>query len=269
MTDDRYSRQSFLGEHAEKGIGTCIVGIVGLGGGGSHIVQQLAHIGFVRYILYDADVVKEHNLNRLIGATQADANMKLPKIDVARRIVLGLHPHASIEAYQARWQDHPQPLRGCDLIFGCVDGLAERRELEACARRYLIPYIDIGMDVHQAEAEPPSMAGQIILSMPGGPCLACLGFLSEIDLAREAALYGAAGPRPQVVWANGVLASTAVGLAVDLLTDWTKTRRIPVYLSYYGNVGTIQPHIQLQYLESGQCPHYPLEQVGDPRYIAL
>jgi hypothetical protein len=36
----------------------------------------------------------------------------------------------------------------------------------------------------------------------------------------EAEKYGAAGSRPQVVWPNGVLASTAVGLAVQLLTPW-------------------------------------------------
>ena len=269
MLDDRYSRQSFLGERAEMHIGTCIVGIIGLGGGGSHIVQQLAHIGFVHYILYDADSVESHNLNRLVGATRTDAIERRPKVEVARRVILGLQPEASIEAYQARWQKHPEPLRGCDLIFGCVDGLSERRELEACARRYLIPYIDIGLDVYQIGAEPPQMAGQVILSMPGEPCLTCMGFLSEADLAREAARYEDAGPRPQVVWANGVLASTAVGLAVDLLTDWTTALRGPVYLSYHGNAGTVQPHVRLDYLRSRMCPHYPLEQVGEPRFRRL
>ncbi len=267
--DDRYSRQSFLGEHAETWIGTCVVGIIGLGGGGSHIVQQLAHIGFLRYILYDADIVKDHNLNRLIGATLADVVENLPKIEVARRVILGLQSDASVEAYQKRWQEHPEPLRRCDLIFGCVDGLGERRELEACARRYLIPYIDIGVDVHQVGAEPPQMAGQVILSMPGEPCLMCMGFLSETDLAREAARYGDAGPRPQVVWANGVLASTAVGIAVDLLTGWTAALLVPVYLSYHSNLATVKPHIRLDHLESGTCPHYPVEQVGDPRFRKL
>ncbi len=269
MLDDRYSRQSFLGEDAETCIGTRVIGIVGLGGGGSHIVQQLAHIGFLHYILYDADIVKSHNLNRLVGATRADAVEKVPKIEVARRVILGLQPEASIEAYQVKWQEHPEPLRGCDLIFGCVDGLAERRELEACARRYLIPYIDIGLDVRRVGTEPPQMAGQVILSMPGEPCMACMGFLSETDLAREATRYGDAGPRPQVVWANGVLASTAVGIAVDLLTNWTVALRGPVYLSYHGNLGTVRPHVRLDYLESGMCPHYPIEQVGEPRFRRL
>jgi len=68
--------------------------------------------------------------------------------------------------YPCRWQDHPEPLRACDLIFGCVDGFAERRELEARALRYLIPLVDIDMDVHCVENQPPRMAGQVIVSMP-------------------------------------------------------------------------------------------------------
>ena len=97
----------------------------------------------------------------------------------------------------------------------------------------------------------------------------CLGYLSDANLAREAALYGAAGGRPQVVWPNGVLASTAVGVGVDLLTDWTHSLRGPVYLSYRGNDGTVRPHVRLKYLESPRCDHYPLEQVGEPVFKSL
>ena len=66
MKVDRYSRQSFLGPDSEEYIARCTVAIPGLGGGGSQIVQQLAHIGFQNYVLYDDDVVEESNLNRLI-----------------------------------------------------------------------------------------------------------------------------------------------------------------------------------------------------------
>ena len=55
---------------------------------------------------------------------------------------------ANVETFTCRWQDRPEPLRGCDIVFGCVDSFAERRELEIACRRHLIPLIDIGMDVH-------------------------------------------------------------------------------------------------------------------------
>src|SRR5207249_3328487 len=116
------------------------------------------------------------NLNRLVGATEADAAVQRPKIEVTQRVVRGLQPHASIEAFRLRWQENRLPLRGCNIVLGCVDTFAQRQELEVCARRYLINYIDIGMDVHQAGDEPPVMGGQVILSLPGDLCMFCMGF---------------------------------------------------------------------------------------------
>jgi hypothetical protein len=267
--NERFSRQSFLGEAGQEAIGRCLVGLVGLGGGGGHIAPQLAHVGFMQYVTYDADIAEDSNLNRLVIATEADVAAGTPKVEAAKRRILGVRGAAQVKTYRCRWQERPEPLRACDLVFGCVDSFAERRELEACCRRYLIPYIDIGMDLHQAGDEPPVMGGQIILSMPNGPCMFCLGYLTEEKLSREAARYGAAGGRPQVVWPNGVLASTAVGVAVDLLTDWSRSLRGPVYLAYRGNDGTIVPHPRLVHFQGGACPHYPPDQVGDPLFKRL
>ena len=97
----------------------------------------------------------------------------------------------------------------------------------------------------------------------------CLGFLSEKNLAKEAARYGEAGIRPQVVWANGVLASTAVGLLVDLVTGWTREMHPPVYLSYESNRGTVKPHVRLPFVSGVECTHYPADEVGAPRFEAL
>jgi hypothetical protein len=263
MSNERYSRQSFLGPDAQERIEHTVVGIVGLGGGGSHIVQQLAHIGFQHYVLYDPDRVEESNLNRMVGATERDMLVARRKVKVALRLIRGLQPKALIETYAKQWQEEPLALRKCDLIFGCIDGLGNRRDLEATARRYLIPYIDIGLDVHQAGKEPCIMAGQVVLSMPGNPCMHCMGVIQERGLAREGRRYGDAGPRPQVIWANGVLASTGVGIAIDLLTDWTCQLRSPVYLQYFGNEWTVQPSPRLEFAAT-TCKHYPITNVGDP-----
>lgn len=269
MIDERFNRQSFLGADSQKRIESAIIGLVGLGGGGSHIAQQLAHLGFLNYRTWDGDIAEDPNLNRLIGVTESDIVAATPKTEIARRVIKGLRASAKIESYNCKWQDNPEPLRGCDLIFGCVDGFSQRRELEACARRYLIPLIDIGMDVHRVGDEPPRMGGQVILSMPGGPCMFCLGFLNERGLAQEGERYGDAGPRPQVVWPNGILASSAIGIAVDLLTDWTRSLRDVVYLEYDGNKGTLKPHGRLQYLERRPCVHYAVDQVGDPVVVSV
>ena len=269
MNKERFSRQSFLGLGAEWIIEQATIGVVGLGGGGSHIVQQLAHIGFTNFVIYDPDRVEESNLNRLVGATRDDAQYQRTKVTVAERLINGLNANANICSFKARWQDNPGALRECDLVFGCLDRLQDRSELEVCARRFVLPYIDIGLGVRRVGAEPPRMAGQIVLSMPGAACFRCLGFLNERDLAEEAAQYGDAGPRPQVVWANGVLAATAVGVAVDLLTDWTTATRGPVYLSYDGNAGTLSPHPRLRYAPTNACEHFIAEEVGDPNFLLV
>jgi hypothetical protein len=264
--DERFSRQTFLGSGAQAAFNECTVGVLGLGGGGSHVIQQLAHIGWKRFVIFDPDVVKDVNLNRLVGATELDAKWQVPKVFVAERMIKGIRSDAEVQGHQCRWQDRPLSLRSCDIVFGCLDGFSERRDAEASCRRYLIPLIDIGLAVHAVPGEAPQMAGQVILSMPGEPCLTCMGFLTDAGLAQEAAAYGAAGPRPQVVWANGVLASTAVGIAVDLVTGWARTRSAP-YLSYNSNTGTVVPHPRLAFLDLAKpCPHYLPTQVGDPSF---
>ena len=102
--------------------------------------------------------------------------------------------------------------------------------------------------------------------MPGQLCMRCLGFLTEERLAAEAAFYGAAGGRPQVVWPNGILASSAVGILVDIVTGWSGSSDRLVYLSYDGNAGTLMPHVRLTYLDSATCPHFPEYDVGTPSF---
>lgn len=267
MTKERYNRQSFLGPRAEERIAACTVGIVGLGGGGSHVVQQLAHIGFQRYVIYDDDVVEESNLNRLIGARPVDVQAGTPKLHLAKTTVFSLQPNANVQAFSSKWQANPAPLRECQIVFGCVDSYKGRQELEVACRRYLMHYIDIGMDVHGEE--PPVIGGQVILSSPEGLCMRCMGFLSEEKLAKEAELYGNAGGRPQVVWPNGVLASTAVGLAVDLATDWTRRQRRHAYLVYDGNEATVKEHLALRNLREASCSHFSMNEIGDPILVAL
>src|SRR5690349_20559429 len=129
MNTDRFSRQSFLGNRSEEQIKGIIVGVVGTGGGGSHIIQQLAHVGFAQYEIFDPDSVEHSNLNRMVGATLDDADKKRPKIEVAARVIKNLLPEANTNSHQIRWQEDPASLRRCHVIFGCLDGYSERRQL--------------------------------------------------------------------------------------------------------------------------------------------
>ena len=179
----------------------------------------------MNYRLFDRDGADESNLNRLVIATEDDAAAGTLKVELAKRRILSDRNAANVETFPCRWQERPEPLRGCNVVFGCVDGFAERRELEVACRRHLVPLIDVGIDVHIVGDEPPRMGGQVDLVGAGAAVHDLPGLPERGALAREAGQYGDADPRPQGVWPNGALVSTAVGIAVDLLTSWKRSLR--------------------------------------------
>lgn len=261
-------RQSFLGSESDVLLERCHVGIIGLGGGGSHIAQQLAHVGVGVFSAFDHDKVEDTNLNRMVGATAEDVARQTYKVHVAQRLIMGVNPRARVCPIAKRWQTSAEQLRLCDVIFGCVDSLVERQQIETLARRYLIPYIDIGMDVHRMD-QRFAIAGQVALSLPGEPCLRCFGIIREELLVEEAGRYGAAGGRPQVIWPNGGLASTAVGLFINLIAPW-HDGQVPLLLEYDGNAHTILPSQKLRYVTRGSCPHFAgLADLGDPFWTPM
>jgi len=103
--DGQFSRQSFLGPLSEEIFANIRAGIVGLGGGGSHIAQQLAHIGVGHFAILDPDVMEFPNLNRTVGATHEDALKGTPKVRVAERLIRGVNPYAEVWPLRAPWQE--------------------------------------------------------------------------------------------------------------------------------------------------------------------
>jgi molybdopterin/thiamine biosynthesis adenylyltransferase len=267
MTDDRdFSRQSFLGAYAEKLLASVRVAIVGLGGGGSHIAQQLAHVGVGNYRLIDPDNIEASNLNRLVGATKVDVDGGVAKVEIARRTIKGIRPWAEVRVAKSKWQEADHLIRDANVLFGCVDGYQQRDYLETAARRFGLPYIDIGMDVAEVGPRSFAVAGQMIMTLPGHPCMRCLGFLTPDKLAQEENRYGDVGINPQVVWTNGTLASLAVGAFVKLFTPWFDSRENYTWLELDGNSQTVTPSQQPQYFPRAPvCPHHGgPDGLGDP-----
>jgi molybdopterin/thiamine biosynthesis adenylyltransferase len=261
-----FSRQSFLGSDSDLLLAETRVTIVGLGGGGSHIAQQLAHLGVGNFRLIDPEEIEASNLNRLVGATQDDVDETRPKVEILRRLILGIRPEARVEIAKNRWQQADALIKDAHVVFGCVDGYQQRDYLENAARRFCLPYIDIGMDVVEVAAGHFAVAGQVIVSRPGEPCMRCLGFLTPERLAREENAYGDAGINPQVVWTNGTLASLAVGEFVKLRTPWLPTQDRYAWLELDGNRQTVTHSRQPEYRQlPDRCPHHGgTGGLGDP-----
>jgi molybdopterin-synthase adenylyltransferase len=263
---NRLDRQSFLGANSGIDLSNSKIGLVGVGGGGSHLAQQLAHLGIGNFVVCDPQSIDWTNTNRLIGGTLADVHAKAAKVDISKRVIHSLEPTATVRTVKGSWIQALKELRDCDIIVGGVDSFSVRDQLERFARRNLILYVDLGIDVLEIAAGRFFITGQVIVSMPDEPCLWCCNFLSSENLKREAELYGAAGPRAQIVWANGVLASISVGLITQLLTPWFDNKNNFQYLEYDGNRSTVSQSVWMKQLAGHKCTHHPLRETGDPLF---
>lgn len=260
-------RQSFLGDDSDDTLAGLTVGLVGLGGGGSHVAQQLAHVGVGGFVLVDGDTISLTNLNRLVGGRHADIKRNTRKVDIAERLIKSINPNARVEKHFKEWQEAADSLKACDALICSVDSVRGKDELEGFSRRFLMPFIDQGMDVHHLkETGEYLVAGQVVLSSPGTPCLRCLGIVTEEALDEEGRNYGDAGSKPQVVWPNGVLASTAVGLFVQLVTPWHKNPVASACLEYDANLNTMVPSERLRRRTGKPCPHHNPKDLGDPTF---
>lgn len=95
-----------------------------------------------------------------------------------------------------------------------------------------------------------------------------MGILNEEAMTREAEQYGQAGARPQVVWANGILASTAVGIFMTLTTSRQTPPSVSLLMEYDGNSQTMTPSTKLPYFPKA-CAHYAeIGNLGDPLWSA-
>jgi hypothetical protein len=255
-------RQSFLGENSEEILRQTTAVRAGLGGGGSHVVQQLTHLGVGNFVLIDPDRIEFPNLNRTVGATYQDAVLGTRKVEVAARMIRAINPYARVLPIIGLWQENLESIRTGDIMFGCIEGFSVKVQLERVCRAALVPLIDIGMDVHVAQ--PYTISGQVVLSMPGCPCFLCMGHIRETDCALDEQKYGHAGGTPQVVWSNGLLASAAVGIMVQLLTPWSKASTA-AFLGYDGDRTNLDCDSRIRSRILAKCPHYTdLNSVGDP-----
>lgn len=165
------------------------IGIIGLGSVGSVVAESLARMGMERFVLIDFDEVQEHNLDRLLGATQQDLGAL--KVNVAQRQIQVAATAAEIEIEASSCsiteeQGYKKAL-DCDLLFSCVDRPWPRYVLNHLAYNHLIPVIDGGINVRfvQGTTDFEGADWQLQSVGPQRPCLECLGVYNSSDVQVE------------------------------------------------------------------------------------
>ena len=231
-------QMAVLGTAGQQTLGQLRMGLVGLGGTGSHMAQNLAYLGVRDFVLVDDDRVEVTNLNRLVTAEPGDVDT--PKVVTAERTIHSIAPDAVVQTVEAvvgaeddnvaRW------LADVDLIIGCVDDDGPRLLLNRIAVANQMPYLDVATGITIEDGRTVEAGGRVAFTTPGGPCLGCTSELdvNEVreyfltDTERENArrhgyLDGDDTPAPAVVSLNGL----AVHTAINELNLWIAGIRLP------------------------------------------
>ena len=130
---ERYQRNlGTLGLDGQRTLLSSRIVIVGLGGLGGHVLEQMARAGVGHITGIDPDVFEPSNLNRQL---LSDVNsMGVPKVDAAKLRVQQIRPEIGfmgimghhIEADEEVWAE-------ADMVFDCLDSIADRLSLaEIC-----------------------------------------------------------------------------------------------------------------------------------------
>jgi molybdopterin-synthase adenylyltransferase len=224
------------------------VAVVGAGGTGSVIAEQLAHLGVARFVLIDPDVVEVTNLNRLVGATPADVGEQ--KVAIAARHIRSINPAAETLALAADIvnEEIVSALYDADFIFLCTDSHASRAIVGQVAYQFLIPCIDMGVSITVRDKALTHVTGRVQMLAPGLPCLVCTQALDGEQIRREMLtpeqraadpyVQGIHEPQPAVISLNSTVASLAVTMCLSALTPVPGNAR---FQFYDGIKGTVRP----------------------------
>jgi molybdopterin/thiamine biosynthesis adenylyltransferase len=132
--------------------------IVGAGGLGGYVVEELARLGVGTLAVADPDTFEEHNLNRQLLATLA--NLGAPKVEAAVERVGTINPAVRVVPLRSAFsrENGAELLSGADVAVDALDTVTARVELARACRELGVPM------VHGAIA---GWYGQMATQMPG------------------------------------------------------------------------------------------------------
>ena len=172
--------------------------IVGCGGLGGHIIDQLARIGVGFLRVVDGDVFEPSNLNRQL-LSQVPLLGKL-KARAAAEHVARVNPDITVEAVEEfmTQQNVSALIADCDIVLDALDNIPSRRLLAAACGDAGIPYVYGAIQGWVAQAG---------ISMPGENLIGKL-FPEDVEIRDKSVLS----------FTPAMCASMQTSLCVKLLT---------------------------------------------------
>lgn len=223
-----------FGSAIQHTVGDLKVAVVGCGGTGSAVVEQLVRLGVRKFVLVDPDSLSSSNVTRVYGSTPADVGRS--KVEIAADQIRRIAPESSCETIRSMItvSATAKQLRSCDIIFGCTDDNAGRLVLSRIPTYLLTPVIDCGVLLSSdKKGRLVGIDARITTIVPEHACMLCRG---RIDVARAGAElltpderrrlegegYAPAlgGTEPAVVAYTTMAAATAVGELLERLIGY-------------------------------------------------
>lgn len=120
---------------------TSRVAVVGCGGLGGYIIEELARLGVGNLVVVDPDIFEEHNLNRQLLSKVS--NLGKAKTEAAKTRIAEINPAVTVMAYkQAFTVDNGEKLLdGCNVVVDALDSMDARYELSTICARKKIPLV--------------------------------------------------------------------------------------------------------------------------------
>jgi len=250
---EQFDRQiRAFGRTGQKVLEKLKVAIVGVGGIGSLVAEQLARAGVRDFVIVDADLVEISNVSRQFGATTHDVGKAKVNVTAQNAKDLGANNIRAIDDTAIR-QPVLMELRDRDIIFSCVDNDRTRAILNRFAHQYVVPVIDHGTRLDGRSGEISAAAGRVTLVGPGMVCLRCSHHLNaeriraesmlaeeRAALEREGYIVGINEPAPAIVSLNTVIAGLGVTAAFNMFLNITGGRQ-PINQIYDATAGRVFP----------------------------
>lgn len=217
------------------------IGVVGVGGTGSCVFEQLVRLGVGTILVSDGEAFETSNVNRVYGSRVVDDT--LAKIKIAQRLAadIGLGTKIELIDKPISYQSALKRFRECDIVLGCTDDELGRSLLNSFAIYYYVPVFDMGVKIDSADGVIRSIQGRVTTLMNGAACLYCRGRISadrvaaqtrrEVDpdgaqaLEDEGYLPELGEPAPAVVAFTTAIAASAVTEMLHRLTGFMGSDR--------------------------------------------
>lgn len=159
----RYQRnRSMLSVSQQLQLFRSCVAVVGCGGLGGYVLEELARLGVGRIVAIDPDIFVEHNLNRQL--LSSIGNLGQPKVVAAAERIAAINPAVTVAAHQEAFgpDNARRLLRRADIVVDCLDSVNTRLDLAEHCANLAVPMI------HGAIA---GWYGHICTLFPGDPTL--------------------------------------------------------------------------------------------------